>query len=103
MAAQHFAREGFVVVQKNFYTRYGELDLIVQKGKLLVVVEVKWRRNASFGCAADGITHTKQQRMRRAAARYLQTHPHAGPVRMDALLIDGTPPSLHITHLRGIG
>ncbi|MFA6511929.1 MAG: YraN family protein [Patescibacteria group bacterium] len=102
IALQYLTQEGFALVDRNFFTRSGEIDLIVQKDALLVFVEVKWRRDESFGSAAESITWQKRQRIRATIVHYLLQHPHHGSIRMDALLLDGQKDHLHITHVRDI-
>ena len=103
IALQYFLRNGFALVRKNYYIRGGEVDLILRSGELLIFVEVKWRRNDTYGIAAESITWKKQQRLRHTVAHYLMQHPHPGPIRVDAFFMDGPLQHLRITHLRGIG
>ena len=55
LAAEHLERRGFEIVERNYRTRWGELDLIAFDGRVLVFCEVKTRRAGSRrGGAARG-------------------------------------------------
>ncbi len=48
-AAQYLQRQGLKPVAQNYRSRFGEIDLVMQDGATLVFIEVRLRRNASFG------------------------------------------------------
>lgn len=102
LAREYLERAGFTFITQNVHFRDSELDLIMKRGNLLVFVEVKWRRNGRFGTAGDGISWKKRKRLRSAVVQYLLRYPHQGPIRIDALLLDGPEGNLRITHVRGI-
>jgi putative endonuclease len=58
----NYQRSGFVVLDRNWRCRAGELALVVAKDSILVIDEVKWRRSAHFGGPAAAVTETKQSR-----------------------------------------
>ena len=69
----------------------GEIDLVLRRGRLLVVAEVKARKSGAFGVPALAVTPTKQQRLRRLAAAWLAEH-RVGrrvDVRFDVVAITG--------------
>lgn len=70
---------------RNWRCRDGELDLIVRDGRLYVFVEVKNRSGTAFGLPAEAVTRTKQARIRRLAARWLE---HDAPTRARAIRFD---------------
>jgi len=63
---------GYEVVDRNVHMRYGELDCVARDGAVLVFVEVKTRASARFGTPMEAVSATKQMRLCRAAAMYLQ-------------------------------
>ena len=75
------------LVARNFRCRAGELDLILRDGEQLVFVEVRSRRSSQFGTPAESVTHSKQQRLLRAAAFYLQRQRLDLPCRFDVVAI----------------
>ncbi len=72
LACQYLVSRGLTLLAKNFRTRRGEIDLIMQDKSHLVFVEVRFRRSPSFGSAAESITARKGARLRAAATAYLQ-------------------------------
>jgi len=71
VAAWYEAR-GYVVVARNWRCRDGELDLVLQAGRVYVFCEVKTRSSDAFGVPAEAVTRAKQARIRRLAARWLE-------------------------------
>ena len=89
LAARFLEQQGLKVLTRNFRCRGGEIDLICRDGKTLVFVEVRLRRNASFGGASASITRSKQQRIALAAQHYLLANGKTdAPCRFDCLLLD---------------
>jgi putative endonuclease len=88
MAAAFLAERGLTIVARNFRRRCGELDIVARDGETLVFVEVRLRRNASFGGAAESITAAKRARLTAAAGLYLARLNRAPPCRFDAVLMD---------------
>ncbi|HSB95391.1 MAG TPA: YraN family protein [Spongiibacteraceae bacterium] len=74
-AERWLSAQGLVCVTKNFRCKLGEIDLIMLDGKQLVFVEVRFRKNELYGSAAESVTHSKQQRVIRAAQLFIETHP----------------------------
>ena len=85
LAAGWYAAQGYEVVARNWRCREGELDLVVVRNRVMVFCEVKTRSSAAFGMPAEAVGRTKQQRIRRLAARYLD---EAAPVRPREIRFD---------------
>ena len=90
VAAAWYERQGYTVVARNWRCRAGEIDLIVRRGRLVVICEVKARRTTAFGPAACAVGPVKQQRLRRLAAAWLSATGVRGvEVRFDVVAITG--------------
>ena len=92
IALDYLLECGYRLVKKNFhFGRSGEIDLVMRDGKVLVLVEVRYRRDNHFGGAAASVGNHKQQRLLRAAQHLLQTHRdyRNQPARFDLVAIDG--------------
>lgn len=89
-AAQYLRHQGLKLVARNYRSRFGEIDLIMQDGATLVFVEVRLRSGASFGGAAASIDARKRRRIIRTAQQYLTCLKHIPPCRFDVLLLDDT-------------
>lgn len=87
LAADYLMRHGLTIVERNFRTRFGEIDLIARDGRTLVFVEVRLRRSARFGGAVESITARKRARLVAAANGYLLRIGRLPPCRFDAILM----------------
>jgi len=100
MALRYLMERGYELVERNYRTRYGELDLILRDQNTLVFVEVKLRRGTGFGDPLEAVTHRKQTRIRALAERYLsEKEPDFDTLRFDVIgiLVDkGVPRVVHI-------
>ena len=74
LAARWYEAHGYTVVDRNWRCREGEIDLVLARGPLLVICEVKTRSSAAYGTPAEAVTRTKQLRLRRLAIRWLDEH-----------------------------
>ncbi len=94
IAADYLARQGLVIVARNFRTRHGEIDLVARDGDTLVFVEVRLRSRGDYGGAAASVT-AGQARTRWIAASliYLAKLGREPPCRFDAVLLDGLDPA----------
>lgn len=90
-AENYLAMRGLIPVGRNFNCKLGEIDLIMRDEEHLVFVEVRFRRSAAFGRAADTIDYRKQQKLYRAAQFYLQQQrlTEKQACRFDTLCIQG--------------
>lgn len=107
LAGRYFEERGARVLSRNWRCVEGELDLVVREpGGVVVAVEVKTRRDLTFGPPEEAVTWRKQARLRRLLAAWLREHPHvpASEVRVDVvgiLLRPGRPARLR--HITGVG
>ncbi|MGX5658649.1 YraN family protein [Castellaniella ginsengisoli] len=70
-AARHLQAHGIRILAANLRCRAGEIDLAAREGDLLLFIEVRERRNPSFGGAAASVNRAKQARLIRAARHFL--------------------------------
>lgn len=69
-AEEYLEEKGYKIVEKNFKTETGEIDLIVKKENLLVFVEVKLRKDANYGYGFEAVDDVKQKKIKSAAEYY---------------------------------
>lgn len=81
----HLRAMGLKPVEKNFSCRYGEIDLIMLDKKTLVFVEVRFRKDKSFGGGLESITNAKQAKLRKTAELYLQQNNQHKNARFDVV------------------
>lgn len=90
-AEQFLKSQGLTLVRRNYYCRFGEIDLIMRDGETLVFVEVRRRKTEHFGKAVATIAYPKQARLMRTARHYLLYTGlnDSSPCRFDAIGITG--------------
>ena len=98
LAADYLSRRGYILLERNARTPYGELDLVMRQGEGLVFVEVKTRASRAYGLPEESITPRKQEHLLNAARAYLQSHTElGGDWRVDVIAIrrmPGAPPEV---------
>ncbi len=93
LARRFLEKAGYRIIDQNYRTRFGEVDLIALDGITLVFVEVKTRSDHSFGAPQEAVTRQKQQRIIRVAQYYLSSHQeNERPVRFDVVAITDSLP-----------
>jgi putative endonuclease len=88
LAAQHLAAAGYAILARNWRTAGGEIDLVVQDGETLVVVEVRTRRGRALGTPEESITPAKRSRLIDLGQAYVQATDWAGPWRIDVVAVE---------------
>ena len=77
-----YRRRGFEILERNWRCRHGELDVIMRRGPVVAVCEVKTRSSLAFGAPAEAVGWQKQRRIRRLAAQWLSEQERRGPVQL---------------------
>lgn len=75
LAEKFLQQQGYKILNRNFRTPYGEIDLIARKACVLVFVEVKTRSSNSFGNPEEAVTASKLTHIIESAESYLQEYP----------------------------
>lgn len=91
-AADYLRARGMRILEQNYRSRGGEIDLIGRDGKYLVFVEVKYRKSRKNGDPSEAVTRSKRQRIRQTARFYLYSHRYGEdtPCRFDVVsILDG--------------
>ena len=89
IACDHLENNGLQLIDKNFNSRYGEIDLIMRHKDSLVFVEVRYRKNLDYGGALASVTPTKQQKIIKTALYYMQKQGREFNARFDVIAITG--------------
>lgn len=93
LAEKYFLERGYKVLERNFRSGPGEIDVILEKENVLIFVEVKARRSLKYGLPQEAVTLAKQQTIRRVAEAYMLKNNKTGsPVRFDVMAISFTGP-----------
>jgi putative endonuclease len=90
LAAKYLAGRGYTIVERNYRSPYGEIDLIALEGGAVVFVEVKTRTTDAYGAPELAVDQRKQERMVNTALGYLKHKKlHQMPCRFDVVAISG--------------
>ncbi len=100
LACNFLNRQGYSLVTRNYRTRQGEIDLIVENEMMLLIVEVRYRSNPNYGQAAESVDARKQARIIRCAEHYLAQHPPIKQVRLDVITITPAEPTPSINWIK---
>lgn len=86
--AQSLRKKGYRILDANYRTRFGEIDMIAQWGTYIVFVEVKTRGPHAIAAPVEAVTPAKQQRVVRTASLYLSSHPCTLQPRFDVMEVE---------------
>lgn len=92
IAFSFLLKQGLNLLERNYNTRVGEVDLIMQDKtdpETLIFIEVRYRKNQDFGGAAASVTFKKQQRITKAALSYQQQNAPQSSMRFDVVAVEG--------------
>jgi len=90
LVARHYEANGYVVVDRNWRVRGGELDLVLERDGEIVFCEVKTRATARFGSPLEAVDGRKRRFLRRTAMCWLDANGRRGRVRFDVAAIVGS-------------
>ncbi len=90
LAAEFLKKHGYKILDRNYHTRAGEIDIIALHDGAVVFVEVKTRTSDRYGAPELAVNQQKQRRMVRAALGYIKYKKiHQVPCRFDVVTITG--------------
>lgn len=88
-AARFIEDKGYIILEKNFRCKLGEIDLIGKSDNYLCFIEVKYRSSIGHGFPSEAIDYRKQKRIINSAMTYMNFHklPTDTPCRFDVVVI----------------
>lgn len=94
---------GYEIIDTNFYTKRGEIDIIAKKDKCIIFVEVKTRSNNKYGTPAMAVNYTKKNHIVLAAKIFLMLHKYENcDVRFDVIEVFISEGKYKVNHIKGI-
>lgn len=101
LARRFFRDRGLAVVDRNFRTRWGEIDLVLRDAGAFRFVEVKYRRSIAYGLPQESVVRAKQHKIRRAAQWWLRLRrlPMDTDIHFDVLAIRQCRGQLYFEYL----
>jgi putative endonuclease len=89
LALRHLQNKGYKIIERNFSSKFGEIDLIALEGGELVFIEVKSRRGKVFGLPEEAVTPVKIRHLEKAGFHYKSLHPELPEtLRIDVLALN---------------
>ena len=102
LARQHLLKLGCRILDTNYRSQWGEVDVVAQLQDTILFVEVKTRRTTSFGVPEESITTAKAEKLITTAETYLEEHDLADchwRIDLISVKIDRTGRVLPLRHL----
>ncbi|MCK4697204.1 MAG: YraN family protein [Dehalococcoidia bacterium] len=92
IAAEHLTGLGYVIRERNFRSREGEIDIIAEKDDFLVFIEVRTRTSSSYGTPEESVTAQKKERLLALAEAYMEDRDDLPPSwRIDVVALELGP------------
>lgn len=91
MAVEYFRQQGYEILERNYHNRFGEIDIIARDEGVLVIAEVKYRKDNNCGSPLEAVTFAKQRTICKTTLYYYMKH-HLSqdtPCRFDVIGIYG--------------
>lgn len=98
-AISFLSRKGYAIIEKNYRTPFGEVDIIAQDRGTIVFVEVKTRAGQSFGQPFEAVGPRKRETMKRVALSFMKKLKKECPARFDVLSISFVNGRYHLEHI----
>ena len=87
IAVKFLGHNGYQIIERNYHSVYGEIDIICKKSNQLIFVEVKARKSNKFGEPLDAITEKKREKIIKTTYHYLAKYNLELPLRFDIITI----------------
>ena len=102
LALKFLQEKGYKLVERNFTTRLGEIDLIMKEEETLVFVEVKYYGPTNYADAHLSLTSSKKSKLRKTINVYLARLNKEIPARFDVVIITKDNSGNNIEHFEGV-
>ncbi|MEK9200856.1 MAG: YraN family protein [Patescibacteria group bacterium] len=98
IALQNLLARGYELVERNYSTKFGEIDLIMKDKSVLVFVEVKTKKGLDFGSPEEMFTRGKREKVKRMATVFLDGKEVACRIDMIAVVLDSQNEVVSVKH-----
>lgn len=97
-AKKYLINKGYKIIDTNYRSRFGEVDLIAQNGDFIVLVEVKTKEVFEQGNPEEMVNIHKQKKLKLLSREIEQKYPDKN-IRIDVIAIDASLPNPKINHI----
>lgn len=88
IAAAYLESKGYTILEKNYFFERAEVDIVAYDNSAIVFVEVKMRKDTTFGEPAEFVTEKKKELIYKASEAWLYERKMDGsPIRYDVVAI----------------
>ena len=103
-ASLYLKKRGFSIIDKNFTSYFGEIDIIAMKNNTLVFFEVRTKHSGKKGNPAESITIYKKRKIFKTAQFYIKIHPELSmnKIRFDFIGIKYSDNNTQFNHIENI-
>lgn len=103
IATRYLQKQNYKIIEKNFYCKQGEIDIISKKDEYIVFIEVKTRTNYAFGSPSEAVDNLKQKHIYKSARYYLyKTKQLEAFVRFDVIEVYISKNKIYVHHIKQI-
>lgn len=89
-ATSYIRNKGYSIIDRNWRTKWCEIDIVAKKNNCLHFVEVKYRSKTKWGNAIDYVTPNKLRQMKFASKMWVNRYKWQGEYKLLAIAIDGS-------------
>ncbi|MEJ2696036.1 MAG: YraN family protein [Candidatus Sulfobium sp.] len=100
IALAFFRDRGYRILEKNYRTVFGEIDIIARDRDVLVFIEVKARTDDAFGSPFEAVHKKKREKIRKVALCFMKKLRKEVPARFDVLSIERSRTGHSIEHIK---
>lgn len=100
LAADLCREKGFTVLERNYRTPFGEIDIIAKDGDIFVFIEVKARTNDAYGVPFEAVTSSKRVKITKVAMSYMRRFKKEMPARFDVISISMQSGKPDVTYIQ---
>lgn len=104
-ASVYLIKKGYTIIERNFRSPFGEIDIIAKKNSFIIFIEVKTSKSSVFGYPEDRIDSGKLKRIKKTAGHFLRHNIQEGEnysFRFDLIAIIKTRKGCNIEHYKDI-
>ena len=87
LAVRFLKKQGYKIIEQNYRTRIGEIDVIAKDRDTLVFIEVKTRESIEYGMPFEAVNRAKRRKIANVALLFLKTLKEIPPCRFDVVSI----------------
>lgn len=104
IAQNYLKNNGYEIIELNYYTKKGEIDIIAKNKDCIIFVEVKTRKNNNFGTPAMAVNYTKKKHIKSVAKIFLYKKNEFAnlEIRFDVIEVYINKGKCKINHIKSI-